>query len=194
MALISPPPPTPDPQWFYSSVAQVSSAFVGFLGGFFILRLQTYSQEWRELRLEIERLSRVIAVTQAASRRLRREVGNRSPAAAAADASTPTDEPSADEVQMQRRRTDALRELPTLLDRRASATFPFELTLMAILLFLLLLGGVGAPLLALPRPGIHEKLVYLLGVGGLFLALGTSMLVLALISFRRLKKDLPSGG
>ena len=197
MVPINPPPtPVPDSVEFYSSVAQISSAFVGFLGGFFILRLQTYSQEWRDLRLEIERLTAVIEATQAASRRLQREApGSLVPTVLPHAPSSALEQSTMAQVeQLQRREVDALRELRPLLHRRSHAIFPLELTLMAVLLLLLLVGGVGAPLLELPDPAIGEKIVYLVVVGGLFLALGTSMLVLALISWNRLRKPLPSAG
>jgi hypothetical protein len=38
-----------DPGWFYSSLAQVTAALVGFLGGFLILRLLTLMEGWRTL-------------------------------------------------------------------------------------------------------------------------------------------------
>jgi hypothetical protein len=64
---------------------------------------------------------------------------------------------------------------------------------MAILLLLLLIVGVGAPLLALPRPGLGEKSVYIGLVAGLVVALGASMLGFAWSSWRELRKPLPSG-
>jgi hypothetical protein len=42
------PQPIADPGWFYSSLAQVTAAIVGFLGGFVILRLLDFTKEWRE--------------------------------------------------------------------------------------------------------------------------------------------------
>lgn len=37
------------PQWFYSSLAQVTAALVGFIGGFLLLRLLEVMREWKTL-------------------------------------------------------------------------------------------------------------------------------------------------
>lgn len=169
-------PVSPDPQWFYSSLAQVGSAFVGFLGGFFILRLQTYSQEWRDVRLEINRL---YSSWNSAQRTLEK-------------LASPTGESNVDvEQSLLARRDDVARQLAPLIDRRTNAAFPRELIVMAVLLLLLLGGGVVAPLLALPRPAETEKVIYLSVVAGLFVVMGIAMLALALSSLKNLRAALP---
>ncbi len=167
---------SPDPQWFYSSLAQVGSAFVGFLGGFFILRLQTYSQEWRDVRLEINRLYSSWNSTQRTLEKLGSAAGERN-----VDA----------EQSLLARRDDVARQLAPLIDRRTNAAFPRELLVMAVLLVLLLGGGVVAPLLALPRPAEAEKVIYLAVVAGLFVVMGVAMLLLALGSLKNLRAPLP---
>ncbi len=167
---------SPDPQWFYSSLAQVGSAFVGFLGGFFILRLQTYSQEWRDARLEINRLYSSWNSTQRTLEKLGSAAGERN-----VDA----------EQSLLARRDDVARQLAPLIDRRTNAAFPRELLVMAVLLVLLLGGGVVAPLLALPRPAEAEKVIYLAVVAGLFVVMGVAMLLLALGSLKNLRAPLP---
>jgi hypothetical protein len=165
------------------------------LGGFFILRLQTYSQTWRELRLEIERLTSVVEATQTAIDKLYQKVESPFEIVSDGDISRgarPDETTSSQFWELKRRRDDALRELRPKLHLSVHATFPVELTLMAGLLLLLLLTGVGAPLMALPRPPAGEKLVYVCLVGGLFVALGCSMMVLALASWKRLRSPLPS--
>jgi hypothetical protein len=45
-----------DPSWFYSSIAQSTAALVGFVGGFYIFRLQTYLSEWAAATRSLEAL------------------------------------------------------------------------------------------------------------------------------------------
>lgn len=42
------------PQWFYSALAQVTAAIVGFIGGFLLLRLLELLREWRTLTERLE--------------------------------------------------------------------------------------------------------------------------------------------
>lgn len=168
---------TSDPTAFYSGVAAVASSFVAFLGGFFVLRLQTYAQEWRDLRLEIDRLLRVEDKTRKAIEPLD---GHEHPI------------PSSDSSvlnEVKRRNEEALRSLAPLLHRRESAGFPFEILVQFILLTVLTLLGVWTPLLLLPAPGQHEKVVLLGPVVALVMVLWLVMIGVAWLALRSLKKD-----
>lgn len=44
----------PDPQWFYSSMAQVSGAIVGVFGAALIVRIQARRSDWRSTRTKLQ--------------------------------------------------------------------------------------------------------------------------------------------
>ena len=46
------------PEWFYSSLTQVTASLVGFLGAFLLVRLSAYVGEWRDAANQLDRLQR----------------------------------------------------------------------------------------------------------------------------------------
>ncbi|HEX8004313.1 MAG TPA: hypothetical protein VF519_16625 [Mycobacteriales bacterium] len=46
------------PEWFYSSLAQVTASLVGFLGAFLLVRLSSYIADWRDAASALDRLQR----------------------------------------------------------------------------------------------------------------------------------------
>lgn len=163
-----------DSTGFYSGVAQVASSFVGFLGGFFVIRLQNYAQEWRELRLEIERLSIVHESTTGAYSQ-----------PAAGGASSHETRVLAD---LSRRNEDALRELAPLLYRREHSRFPGELVVQSVLLVLLTALGVWVPLSLLDGPSSAKKMLILGPVILIVMILWVAMFIVAVTAWRRLRK------
>jgi len=52
------------PEWFYTSLAQVTASLVGFLGAFLLVRLSAYIGEWRTSANELHRLQRTWSVAR----------------------------------------------------------------------------------------------------------------------------------
>lgn len=53
------------PEWFWSSLAQVTASLVGFLGAFLLVRLSTYVAGWREAANDLDRLQRSWSIAHA---------------------------------------------------------------------------------------------------------------------------------
>ena len=131
------------PTWFYSSLAQVTAALVGLVGGFLFLRLQ------RRMTYLVELLDRLrsaqVAWREAAHvvREHARRHGEVEPAL---------------EVE----ETRARRELVTAVRAARASEYPAkQVRLPAFLLLILLFVGAGLPLLALDEPDLGEKMLYL---------------------------------
>ena len=112
-----------EPSWFYSSLAQVTAAIVGFLGGFIILRLLGFMSEWRET-------ADGIRTTGAAWNAKRKELDR----AEGDPNTTPAIESEIDRLWG---------ELVRLLTRRDAARFPRVVSLLT--LGMLLMTAVGSP-------------------------------------------------
>jgi hypothetical protein len=133
--------PAPDPSWFYSSLAQVTAAIVGFLGAFVILRLLDFINEWRET-------GDSIVTTRAAFYAKHKELA----AAKKTGRETATIE------------SDIARlwgELVRLLTRRNAAAFPSVVNRMTIALLALTAAGILWPLISLSGPSNLTQLFFL---------------------------------
>jgi hypothetical protein len=146
-----------EPQWFYSSLAQVSAGLVGFLGAFLLVRLSAYIAEWRTARTALLRLQREWSAAQ-------RELKDCPPANAAA---------------ARMREADAWDDLRQADDERRGAHFPAELVGTLGILGLLLIVGALVPLLALPGPSTGEQVAYLVPVAALVVVAGAVMIAAA---------------
>lgn len=156
---------------FYSAVSAATSSFVAFLGGFFVLRLQNYAQEWSELRRQIVNVNR--SLQMAKSR--------------ADTAGTST---QGDPAEPLREVHDHQRTLAALLLARQDATFPFEIAVQFVLLTLLAWIGVVVPLQNLGGPSPDAKWEILAPVVALVLLLWIFMLGVASVALYRLKRGL----
>ena len=156
-----------DPQWFYSSLAQVSAGLVGLLGGFLLVRLSSYIAEWRDRRTALLRLEREWhAAERAALRTTARDTTTREAAREARE-----------------RTEDAWFALRVAADERETARFPGELVLTLVVLAALLASGVVAPLVALGAPGNTEQVVYVAVIALLVVGVGLVMTVAAARAF-----------
>lgn len=155
---------TSDPQWFYSSLAQVSAGLVGLLGGFLLVRLSSYIAEWRDRRTTLLRLEREWRAATAAT--LRRQ--------ATGDAAR---------REAREREEDAWYSLRVAADERETARFPGELVVTLAVLAALLGAGVVAPLVALGAPGNTEQVAYVAAIALLVVGVGLVMTVAALRAF-----------
>jgi len=131
-----------DPGWFYSSLAQVTAAIVGFLGGFVIVRLLDFIKEWRET---ADGLVTTRALYNAKQREpdTAKETGHHA-------------SPIESDV-------DRLwGELVRLLRRRDAARFPSVVNRLTFGLLALTAVGILWPLLALEGPSNGRQLAFLI--------------------------------
>ena len=156
-----------DPDAFQATVAQVASGLLGFLGGFFVVRVQNYAQEWRELRLEIERLARIQAATMEALG------GSRA------------DDPGID--RLLERNEESIRSLAPLVHRRVNASIPLEIVIQLVVLIALTIFGVWQPLLMMSSPSELEKVKVLGPVVFLVMVSWLAMVTIAWLALRRLR-------
>ena len=133
--------PVADPGWFYSSLAQVTAAIVGFLGGFVILRLLDFTKEWRETADDI-------ATTRAAYYAKHRELAS----AKGSGHGTAAIDSEIDRLWG---------ELVRLLRRRDAARFPSVVDRLTYALLALTAVGIIWPLLTLGGPGNGTQLTFL---------------------------------
>ena len=152
-----------DAQWFYSSLAQVSAALIGLLGGFLLVRLSSYIAEWRDARGRLLRLEREWRTATAATLRAQAAGG------AAREA--------------REREDDAWYALRVAADEREAARFPRELVVTLVVLAALLVTGVLAPLLALGAPGNAEQGAYVAVIAVLVVGVGLVMTAAAVGAF-----------
>jgi hypothetical protein len=128
-----------DASWFYSSLAQVTAALVGLLGGFLTLRLLGYMNDWRQLEGRLKLLQNSWVLADLATE-------NNS------QLKTPTEQADA------RREENRLwNELLFSIEERETAVVPREFLWGGLTLFLLLIAGVLLPLLLLDQPDVLEK-------------------------------------
>jgi preprotein translocase subunit Sss1 len=157
-----------DPGWFYSSLAQVTAAIVGFLGGFIIVRLVGFMSEWRGTADQI-------GTTGAAYNAKRNEKAK----AQGNPATTPGIEYDEDRLW---------NELVRLLRRRDRAEFPRVVKWLA--LGLLALTGVGIvwPLVELQGPRDLRQWAFLVPWAIVVLLAAFAIAVEALRSLKSLKE------
>lgn len=136
------PQPIADPGWFYSSLAQVTAAIVGFLGGFVILRLLDFMSEWRETADDI-------VTTRSAFYAKRTELET----AKERGHLTTAIESDIDRLWG---------ELVRLLRRRDAAQFPRVVNRLTAGLLVLTSVGIILPLLALEGPSNGRQLAFLI--------------------------------
>lgn len=135
-------PQSPDPGWFYSSLAQVTAALVGFMGGFVILRLVAFMSEWRE---SADRIRTTGAAYHAKRAEWAKAEGN------------PTTTPAIEYEQ------DRLwNELIQLLTRRDAARFPRVISWLAAGLLVLAGVGIAWPLVELEGPSNLKQWAFLI--------------------------------
>ena len=152
-----------DPQWFYSSLAQVTAALVGFLGSFLLLRMQTYIGEWRSQLILLQERQRQWRYAQGEYGQHRLQIYRK----AMKEKAAPPDPDRA----IERPAEEAWRELSALIARRNAEQFPTELTWLLAGLGVVLATGIVAPLVALGEPSNGEQRWYV-GLLALFVALG----------------------
>lgn len=140
------------PQWFYSSLAQVTAAIVGFVGGFLLLRLLEVMRDWSalgdELRERQKRWSgadhRERAYDQAHELKLGPFTGER--------------------LKLSNDESDAWSDLYETIQAQRATKMPTDLLwslgLVALIAFAFALG----PLLALTHPSFWERLIWLAGL------------------------------
>ncbi len=156
------------------AVSAAASAFVAFLGGFFVVRLQTYSQEWTELRLDLHATDRRTKVVREDLRRL---------------ADDPAHE--RDELAGEMEVAELLRTLAVLHARRDEAHFPQEILFQFGMLVALTACCVIWPIALLPAPSGGMKIWFLSALVVLILVLWVGMLLIARHSLSRLKNERP---
>ncbi len=140
-----------DPAWFYSSLAQVTAAFIGFVGGFIFLRLQQIFAGWRDLALRLQ-------AAQMAWITARRNIRKRTEANIAV----------LPEMDTEVRRTWV--ELWFILKQRQIASLPRNLGLWVVLLLALSIVGIIGPLIALQEPVLSTRVVFLVPWSALVLS------------------------
>lgn len=141
-SLIASSVPSADSSWFYSSFSQVTGAIVGFVGGFLILRLQTYITDWGQLLARLESGQTQWALT---SDRFHTVEGG---------------EEWHPELSVEKNQHWA--DLMRALRERDRARMPTELLAGGLLLLVLLVVGVLWPLMALDAPSDRRKIEFLL--------------------------------
>ena len=146
-----------DPQWFYSSLAQVSAGLVGLLGGFLLVRLSSYIAEWRTARTTLLRLQRDFHAAERAALLLRVQGSPQ------------------ERREVSERESAAWYALMTAHSDRAAASFPSELVVTLVVLAGLLAAGVLAPLVALGAPGTTEQVTYVAIIALLVAGVGLVM-------------------
>jgi hypothetical protein len=156
---------TTDTSWFYSSLAQVSAAIVGLLGGFLTLRLINYINEWRELKNRVGDLQPRWADARLVNRR-------------------PKAAPSHEQVFQETRLWQALK---SAIAERDAAAMPREILLAGVVLGLLTGVGVIWPLYSLDAPSTGIQSQYLIPFTALLLAFGVLLYFLARQSLAELK-------
>jgi len=161
-------PPLPNPGWFYSSLAQVTAAIVGFLGGFIILRLTGFMSEWRET---ADTITTISAAYHAKRNEKKRAQGD--------PATTPGIESEEDRLWS---------ELVRLLKRRDRAEFPRVVKWLAGGLLALTAVGIVWPLVALDGPSNLEQSTFLVSWSLVVLLVGFGIASEALRSLTSLKK------
>lgn len=129
------------PEWFYSSLSQVTAALVGFIGGFVIIRLSQVVAEWRDV---IARLKT----------REDEWVWARIYAAQVDATSVPDTGPyEGEQARAHHAVSRSWSALYEVIEEQRSARFPFELIVTAIFLIGFLFVGTVWPLSELEEPG-----------------------------------------
>lgn len=149
------------PEWFYSSLAQVTGAIVGFLGGFLLLRLLEVMREWQSLQ---ERLgerqtrwsrahSRERAYDQVHPPKLGPFTGER--------------------LKLSNDLSDAWSDLYEVIEERRRARLPADLLWSLALVTLIAFSFALGPLLALEEPSATERVLWLGTLGTALIGLAT---------------------
>lgn len=138
-----------EPQWFYSSLAQVTAAIVGFVGGFLLLRLLEVMREWSALTDRLR--ERQTRWSRASQRRDQYDQG-RSPERGPFEG---------ERLKLSYEESDAWSDLYQAIQEQRASKMPNELLwslgLVTVVAFLFALG----PLIALDAPGIVERAIWL---------------------------------
>lgn len=152
-----------DPAWFYSSLAQATAALVGFVGGFYIYRLQGYISDWTTAARE---LTSQQVRWLAAHRDVRREQ-----TVHAADAG----DGLRSRTEAERIEDNLWADLRRHLDAQDSTVFPAELGWLGLGLAALFVVGCVIPLMWLGEPSNIEQFGFVLPVTLLVVAIGAYM-------------------
>ncbi len=156
-----------DPAWFFSSLAQVTGAIVGFAGGFLILRLQGYITDWERLLARLETGQTQWLLTTDRYHTIERgDVWDHQLS-----------------IEKNQRWAELMRAQRELDDAR----MPAELVVAGILLIGLVAVGIVWPLLALGAPTNGAQISYLSPWGLLILAVGGVMFWRANSALSRLR-------
>jgi hypothetical protein len=159
---------------FYSAVAAVASTLIGFLGGFFVMRLQAFAEEWRNLKFQLDRVGREHDDIARARARLEQEPPH-----------------SKSRVELNRLAGAsqlAHEKYAPLLIQKARARMPLEIPIQFALLLILTVVGVWRPLWLLSGPTQTERVWIIAPVVGLIFILWSAMFVIALRALQLLKQ------
>jgi hypothetical protein len=162
---------SPDTDVFFSTVATVTSALVGFLGGFFVMRLQAFAEEWRKLQFELARYDR--EDRDIASALARSKVSGRG---------------SGETERLEAAKHSLDQRYMALLAQRMRARMPAEVPVQLVLLLGLVACGVIVPLLAISGPSSSLRVEVIVPVVALLLIMWAAMFGIAWNALRRLRK------
>ena len=163
-------PSSPDTDVFFSTVATVTSALVGFLGGFFVMRLQTFAEEWRSLRSELahhDSRDQDIDTVLGPSER-----GRLSPEHIA---------------RLEASKLALDERYVALVEQRRQARMPAEIPVQLVLLLGLVACGVIVPLLVISGPSDSTRVTIIVPVVALLLVMWAAMFAIAWKALRRLR-------
>lgn len=148
-----------EPEWFYSSLAQVVAALSGFIGGFLLLRLLDTMREWNGLKERLRQLqiawNRAHHKNESYREQDERHFGPF----------------TGERLEASQAETAAWGDLYQAIQDSRAAMMPGELTLAIVGVAFLALGGTLGPLFFLPAPAVGDKVPWLLAVGVVFAGL-----------------------
>jgi hypothetical protein len=156
---------TNDPAWFYSSLAQVTAAIVGFLGGFLIIRLTSLMSEWRTLMSRLETSQRAWVSVNQTIKRIR-----------------PTHP-----IDIEADRERLWYEVMGAVGEQNTARLPREMAVWGIALGILAASGIVWPLIALGAPTNSLQVDFLVPWAVVLLAFVGLMYRRAVDALRELK-------
>ena len=153
-----------EPQWFFSSLAQVTAAIVGFLGGFLLLRLLEMMREWRTIEQRLRERQKVWSRAHWINEQMRDEDHKLGPF-------------TGERLQVSRNETHAWGDLYETIKEWQAIAIPREVKYALGGLMILALGGTLGPLLALRAPSLFTRTIWLGLWAVVFIALSLSIWV-----------------